>query len=275
MGTVTSITPVRGAAGTILTITGTGFSTNTCENIVLIGDFYQCPIQSVSTTQIACQIGYSSDLSAATLQSVSVRKTRQGDHSNVGLIQFQFQAQISSISPLQGSIMGGTEVIISGDGFTMDNTRILVGEIEYTLLANITYSQIRFFTTVPPQTYLNHMIPIKVFIGTNPAVCLLNSCSFTWSTVLTPSLSSVNPISITGPQNISITGQNFNPTGFVSLNDIEVRIDGQSCYVISISNSSIDCQIGSLPSGSYSISVSIDSKYLMCIYNQYIYDYTV
>lgn len=72
MGTVSSITPVQGSAGTSLTITGTGFSSTSCENIVLIGSSYQCPITSATTTQIVCQIGGNSLLNAKSTQSVNV-----------------------------------------------------------------------------------------------------------------------------------------------------------------------------------------------------------
>jgi hypothetical protein len=102
MGTVTSISPVQGPAGTTITITGTGFSTTLCENIVLIGSIYECPISTVTATQIVCLIGTNSLLDAKSIQNVSVVRDRQGCLSNVGLIQFQFQATITSISPTQG-----------------------------------------------------------------------------------------------------------------------------------------------------------------------------
>ena len=102
MGTVTSISPALGPAGTSITINGTGFSTTICENSVLLGSSYQCPITSASTTQIVCQVGSNSLLSARTLQNVYVSRTQRGFHSNNGLLRFQFQAQITSISPSQG-----------------------------------------------------------------------------------------------------------------------------------------------------------------------------
>ena len=103
VGTVTSISPVRGPSGTSITIVGTGFSTTTCVNNVLIGSSYQCSIQSATTTQIVCLIGANSLLSARTVQNVQVNQVRQGSLSNAGLIQFQFQAQITSVAPVQGA----------------------------------------------------------------------------------------------------------------------------------------------------------------------------
>lgn len=104
MGTVSSISPVQGPSGTTVTITGTGFSGTQCQNIVLIGSSYQCSITSATATQIICQIGANSLLNAKSIQNVNVARDRQGFLSNNGLLQFQFQAQMTSISPLQGKL---------------------------------------------------------------------------------------------------------------------------------------------------------------------------
>ncbi|CAF4594105.1 unnamed protein product, partial [Rotaria socialis] len=44
----------------------------------------------------------SSSLNAKSIQSFNVIRDRQGTLSNDGLIQFQFQAKITNVSPLQG-----------------------------------------------------------------------------------------------------------------------------------------------------------------------------
>ncbi|CAF3592631.1 unnamed protein product [Rotaria sordida] len=258
IGTVTSISPVQGPTGTTITITGTGFSTTTCENIVLIGSSYQCPISSASTTQIVCQIGSNSLLNGKSIQSFNIIRDRQGFLSNNGLIQFQFQAKITNVSPLQGSIVGGTQVTITGDGFIPDDTRVIVGSIEYTSLATITYSQIQFITQQPPSSYIDQTIPIRILIGTNQAVCSSGSCTFNWTRSVTPYLTSVSPTSINGPQTLTLTGQNLEATGSISSANTHVTVDGQPCNVTSVSNSSITCAIGNTQVGNYSIVASID-----------------
>jgi hypothetical protein len=86
-------------------ITGTGFSTVVCENDVLIGSSYSCPIINATSTQIICQIGAGSLLNAANNQSVQVNRDRQGYLINNGLLQFQFNPSISSISPALGTVV--------------------------------------------------------------------------------------------------------------------------------------------------------------------------
>lgn len=161
-----------------------------------------------------------------------------------------------------GSTAGGTVVIISGDGFTPEKTRIILGDYEYTSSANISYSQIRITTDIPPQQYINQNIPVTVLVGTNPVVCSISSCTYQWTDGATPTLNLVSPSSVSGPQTLTLTGQNLNPTGSVSLSDIHVVINGRQCNVTAATNSTIQCAIESLPVGNYSIVTSIDGKIL-------------
>ncbi len=262
MGTVSSISPVQGPAGTSITITGTGFSSTSCENIILIGSSYQCPITSATTTQLVCQIGTNSLLNAKSIQNINVAQNRQGFLSNDGLIQFQFQAKITNISPIRGSILGGTQITITGDGFVPGDTRVIVGNDEYTSFSTITYTQIQFITPVPPSYYLNQPIPIRILVGTNQAVCSAGSCSYTWSQSVTPSLTSVNPTSITGPQIVTLTGQNFAATGSILATDVSVKVNGEACNATSATNSTITCNMGNIQVGNYSVVVSIDGIHL-------------
>ncbi|CAF3091006.1 unnamed protein product [Rotaria socialis] len=260
VGTVTSISPVQGVAGTAITITGTNFGTNNCENQVFIGSIYQCPITSVSSTQIVCQIGSNSSLDTSTIQNISVARDQQGFLINNGLLQFQFQASVTNFSPNQGSILGGTQVTISGNGFTPADTRIIIGRIDYTSQSTITYSQIIFTTpSVPSNLYINQAIPVTILIGTNRAICSSATCTFQWSTSDTPFVDSVTPTAITGTQILTLTGRNLaaNPTAAIPSNT-HVTINGTSCNVTSITNSTILCQISGVAAGNYSILVSID-----------------
>lgn len=149
-------------------------------------------------------------------------------------------------------------VTITGDGFLSSQTRLILGGIEYTSTANITYNQIQFYTTSPPTAYINQLIPVTILIGNNAAICSIGSCTYTWSRSSTPIITSVSPTSISGSQNLIITGQNLNPTGLVSIGDIDATIGGETCSVTSVTNSSIACTINALQLGNQSILVSVD-----------------
>lgn len=162
-----------------------------------------------------------------------------------------------------GSITGGTEVTILGDGFTPADTRIIVGSIDYTSMATITYSSIQFITQTPPQSYIDQTIPITVLVGTNSAVCASGPCTFKWAQSVTPSLISVSPSSITSSQVLTLTGQNLSPGGAVVAGDVEVTVDSDPCNVTAVSNSSITCNIGNVQAGRFPIVVSINGNFFL------------
>ncbi|CAF1300760.1 unnamed protein product, partial [Adineta ricciae] len=259
IGSVTSISPVVGSAGTAITITGTGFSSTPCENIVQIGSNYSCPIISSTSTQIICRIGNGSSLNGKTEQSIQVSRDRQGYLINNGLLQFQFKAIINQISPTQGSINGGTVVTISGDGFVPSDTRVIFGSIEYTSISTITYSQITLtIPSLPVSAYLDQNIPITILIGTNSVICSPASCTYRWSSSATPSVLSVSPTSISGPTTLTLTGQNLQPINSISVSNVHVTINNRSCNVTSMTNSTILCNIDHIEVGTYPIVASID-----------------
>jgi hypothetical protein len=201
-------------------------------------------------------------LDARTIQSVQVIRGLQGYLANNGLLQFQFNASISSMSPTRGSFIGGTLVTISGDGFTSADTRVIVGSTDYTSLATVTYSQITFITpALTIGAYLDQGIPVTIVVGTNRAICLPSACTFRWSTSVTPYINSVSPTSITGPTTLTLTGQNFQAIGSVMAANIHVTINGHACNATSITNSSITCSIGNVEAGNYSVVASIDGLF--------------
>ncbi len=151
---------------------------------------------------------------------------------------------------------------ITGDGFTPADTRVIVGSTEYTSVATVTYSQITFTTSeLPIGAYADYDIPITILVGTNRAVCLLSACTFRWSTIITPYINSVSPVSMTGPTTLTLTGQNFQATGSVTAANIHVTINGHACNVTAVTNSSITCSLGSVEAGNYSVVASIDGLF--------------
>ena len=142
-------------------------------------------------------------------------------------------------------------------------------------MATVTYSRITFVTQAPPSNYIDQLIPITILVGTNHAVCSIGSCSFTWARSVTPYLLSVSPTSINGPQSIILTGQNLAATGSIMGANTHVTIDGQSCNVTAVSNSTITCTIGNIQVGNHTVVASIDGmivpKYLQKRYAHFIF----
>lgn len=119
--TVSAITPLSGKVNDILTIMGNGFSPDFEQNEVFLGST-PCLITEAQTSQLKCRVG----LSLAGPQPVSVRVPSKGWSNATGngnlAIVFDYQLTVSAISPDTGSLAGGTDVTITGDGFLVYNS---------------------------------------------------------------------------------------------------------------------------------------------------------
>lgn len=129
-------------------------------------------------------------------------------------------------------------------------------------MATITYSQITLITQVPDPSYINQAIPIRILVGSNEAVYSPNSYTYQWAQSVTPSLTSVSPNSMSGPQTLTLTGQNFPTSGSITTSDVTVTINGQSCVVTAVTGSTITCNIGSIQAGNHAIAVLINGMTL-------------
>ncbi|CAF3595884.1 unnamed protein product [Rotaria sordida] len=253
---ITGISPTEGTVGTELTITGTRFSGNMCDYDIQIGTSYHCPIINMSSTELLCQITTYSMLDPRTDHIVRVARYRQGYLANQNQMRFRFLPSISNITPMIGSIYGGTHVTIDGEGFISDDTLVFIGGTNYTHRGSVSYSQI-IFITPPELTYVNLNINVFVYVRTSQSVCLMPSCHFSWATSVTPYFNSVNPLHIRGTMNLTITGQNL-ISGGTTLANVHVNIHDNACNITQMSNNSIACTVSGIEAGEHRIDAFVD-----------------
>ncbi|XP_046549966.1 LOW QUALITY PROTEIN: fibrocystin-L-like [Haliotis rubra] len=112
---VTAISPANGtlALSTVLTITGTGFSTTADNNKVMIGGV-ACAVTAATATQITCTVGNGPTGSYVVMVSVDGKGMANSTE------QFEYESSVTGISPTTGSLAGGTSLTLSGHGFTSD-----------------------------------------------------------------------------------------------------------------------------------------------------------
>ncbi|CAF3294041.1 unnamed protein product [Rotaria sp. Silwood2] len=253
---VTDMSPLEGAAGTQLTITGTNFDGNMCDYDIQIGSSYHCPIINMSSNTLTCQITANSTLDARTNQTVRVARHRQGYLSSRIPLKFRFLPSISSISPTIGSIYGGTRVTIDGDGFVGDDTLVYIAGANYAYRGSESYSRITF-TTPSELTYIDTDLSLAVFVRTSQSTCFTPSCHFSWATSVTPYFDSVSPSVIRGSTNLTITGQNLLSGGRTAA-DVHVTINDHICNITQMRNDSIVCAVKGVEAGQHRIVGSID-----------------
>lgn len=117
--TVSSINPTTGTSGTALTITGTGFSTTSSNNLVRIGDS-ECTVTSATATEIQCTVGESK------VGTLDVKVIVMDQSLASSTATFVYTAELISVSPTSGSIGGGLILTVTGKGF-QDTDVVKVG----------------------------------------------------------------------------------------------------------------------------------------------------
>ncbi|XP_070541075.1 fibrocystin-L-like [Ptychodera flava] len=230
--TVSSVSPGQGTSGDTITIGGTGFSGTTSDVEVTI-DGVSCSVTSSSTTSIQCDVGVHS---AGTFDVVVYIDSKGLATSSS---TFEYQLEISSISPTECSFGGGRIVTIDGDGFDSDNTQVTICDNEC-VIDNVTATQV--LCEAPANENLasgTQVCDVEVTISTSGSTTS-SSDAFTYESSMTPIITSVSPTrgGTGGGTTVTITG-----TGFSS-GENTVTIDGSVCEIDTESATEIVCTTG-------------------------------
>lgn len=233
---VTSLTPTSGniAGGTLVTITGTGFTGATAVNF---GGALATPTVTNDTT-----LTVTAPAHAAGLVDVLV-VTPVGTSANVAGDNFTYTAGpvVTSITPNSGPIAGGTLVTITGTGFTG--------------ATSVTFGGTAVTPTVSSSTSITVLSPAKA-AGTvdvlviTPLGTSANTAADNFVYGSGPVITSISPNSgaIAGGTVVTITGTGF--TGATS-----VTFDGTSVTPTAVTDTSITVTSPAHAAGTVSIRV--------------------
>ena len=242
--TLTSILPQRGADGTEITLTGSGFSSNIQDVNVTIGGTI-CYVTSANETVIQCTAGQSIGGS----HEVVVKIGNKGfAKPSSGPIRFTHEVSVSDIKPARGSTGGGTLVTISGSGFgmTANDSSVTIGGSVCDIV-NITMTEVSCVTT----SHGTSNASVNVAVG-NGVGSLLNA--FWYDPGITPVVSSLSTLegSVSGGEQLIIHG-----IGFGSQQGT-VKIGPHLCKVTLYSDVLIRCTSPPNAPGIYDVLVCVD-----------------
>ena len=249
--TLNDVSAKSAAFDDVITVTGTNFSTNECENQVHVGEF-NCPLTSSSPTKLTCKLGLDSGLIPGVSYNVEVAVKGIGYAVKTNTFSLEFLPKITSISPVIGSTAGGTLVTINGDGFMDKLSVVLIGSATYTN-GTVSSSQI----TIETVACSNGNNALSVYVNNVKAVCGA-TCSYQCADSVTPVVNSVTPLQISGSGSITISGSLFGSDA----SKLNVNIGGQNCAVTSASDSTVVCSLNGLPLGKQLLSVNHQSMNL-------------
>ncbi|XP_077992871.1 fibrocystin-L-like [Glandiceps talaboti] len=243
---VEEVSPNNGTSDTVLTITGKGFSTTQCENVVTI-DGHPCDVQSSSQDTIVCSIDTEDELTVGNRHDVNVNVKNLGNSLNLGGA-FTMWPSISSISPTTGSLAGGTILNITGDGFSQSVAQVNIGSGKRCNVISLNYTEIICITP----TNIAGSDEVTVTVNSVDAVCMdsNSNCIYTYSESFTPSVNSTSPTSVSGSSTtVTLSGSGFGTDDA----DISITFGEDDCAVQTIADDEITCDVGYVPVGDHDI----------------------
>ncbi len=203
--TVTAVSPISGpvTGGTVVTVTGTGF---TGATVVKFGTTAGSSLTVNSSTKLTII----SPAGAAGTVDVTVT-TPTGTSAASAADKFTYTAAaptVTAITPSSGLTDGGTAVIITGTGFVANST-VMFGTVS---AASVTYNSATNLTAVSPASTTAGSVDVTVTsIGVTSATSPADQFTYT-TTPLT--VTGIDPATGVAGTSISIT--NLAGTGFLS-----------------------------------------------------------
>ena len=202
---VTAVNPVssRMAGGGVVTITGTGFTNATT---VMFGASLAANYTVVSSTQITttapAQAAGTVDVIVTTPVGTSAMTT--ADH-----FTYEAAPTVGAVSPVVGSTLGSTTVVITGTGYT-GATVVDFGSGAGGFIVN---SPTSITATSPAEAAGPVDITVTTAVGTSAT-----SPADQYTFVVPPTVTNVNPSSgpVAGQASVAITGTGFIVPGFGS-----------------------------------------------------------
>ena len=152
---------------------------------------------------------------------------------------------VSSLLPVSGSIYGGQQISISGNGFSgsMDDTTVTIGS-ESCIVTSVSVDNILCIT--PANAEGSEIVTVT----SNGVV--FPTTSFEYATGSTPSITTISPSSGSGSMSLIITGLNLDDT-------TAVEIGGYECTISSSSATTVSCSLEAIPGGEYTVKVTSSS----------------
>ncbi|XP_069076730.1 fibrocystin-L-like isoform X2 [Pleurodeles waltl] len=230
---ISSVVPtILQNVSTELVIEGEGFGSRVEDILVYIGD-EEIEATDITENNITCLVA---PLPAGvyTLTVVVLSKGLA-----TGRLTLSSPAA-ASLSPHSGSIKGGTPLLITGNGFATNRTRV-------TIDGNLC----EILSVTPGEL---HCITPAHYEGAASVQILVNSVqypplSFTYAASHTPHITSIFPTTGVAGTTVTISG-----SGLGSVNsDVTVTIDKVACVVQSVNDSEVQCVIGNHMGGNFPV----------------------
>lgn len=245
--TVASLTPSSGPAGTVVVITGTGFTTDATVEFNGI----EADIQSSTTTTITVV----APAVPGTVPFLTDVIVKVGLNSSQNTVNDNFQyvgVTLTSLTPVAGP--PGTVVTISGSGFRGTPT-VKFGTTTATTVTEVSDTSLK--VVAPPHAAGKVDVTVQSGNVIAPAPADATKDDFTYTAGV--EVTSVSPVKgpTAGGNTVTITGSGFAPTGGATVTVLFGATPGTVVTVTS--NTQLTVVAPARPAGTISIKVTVNS----------------
>ena len=256
---MTSVAPIQGTSESNITITGSGFSGTSCHNKVMFGS-HSCVVTFSNESMIVCRLDTSKSPQAGVRRQVSVQVANRG-HAMVFDEQpthFVLKPRVTSLSPQDGSIKGGTKVTISGDGFSQNIAEnvVLIGG-KTCAVTSALFDSIVCITQESDRESGQKATVTVSGIESECTASNIGGCDYTFTTSKTPVVDSISPKSIDRTETEFRISVSRLPA---SISDVTVTIGNKVCQVTEMSSGRLKCTFVGIAAGDHKVNVHVLGK---------------
>ena len=210
--------------GAKLSLTGSGFSVNSCQNVVNIGES-KCLLESASSSELLCVIdGSDADITSLESHGISLTVLNTGKavlETESGDSEIYLMPKIDSANIDSGSWAGGNIFMLSGSALIpeggLETVMITFGEYPYAFgcsVLDITYSSIScvvpdFASHKGSKTSMSVDITVNMGYDSNTPSITPGQLSYEFSDELTSKSTSMDASSAVASDVVTLTGENF------------------------------------------------------------------
>ncbi|CAH1226877.1 PKHD1L1 [Branchiostoma lanceolatum] len=266
---ITSISRNNGTVHDAITISGSGFGTNICENEVTIGGYAaDCVAQEGGDTLLCNANPHDDDMDdpmpIGTYHPIAISVNNRGN----GLTEitrtqdrsFVLLSSMDTVSPAEGSLAGGTRVVITGTGFSSSTSVTVAGQA--CNIISVTYTRIVCKTGAHQsrKRSTNHAGQVTISQTINGAsiqVACSSNCAYTYAVSATPTVTAVAPTQVSGALNeLRINGTLFG----TEASNVTITVGSEECNITHIEDDFILCDLEAVEVGDNAFELHIDGK---------------
>ena len=258
-------TELVGPGTTMLEIGGTLFSEVAMDNMVMVGD-YQCQAMAASNTTIQCTVpalpAGNYDVSLTICPPSPTITSYCPGRAVISTGPLNSPTALTSVLPTQGSVAGGTQLLLTGLGFSANSSEVsvMIGNQEC-IISSSSYASIYCTTTANvPGTYdvivISHEVEYPLTVN------------YTYSMDMTPMVMSISPSTGQMGMNVNISGSNLGGSPSVDIGGSECEVDTTES-----NDGTIMCTLGLNLAGEHNINVNVDGVGMAMVQDDLTFNY--